>query len=149
MPLCALGACIEVRDQLRPESGLVLFVRHFLHPVGALAVGLFDKDDVGHSRGGSSTVPVLLARETRRRHRVEFPRWDHPSAVLGRIRPSRFGPGVLCHAVRAPGSNVTLAPRVHAGSFDWNNGSMRTAPVKYAAGPLLEGCDPLALMSMF
>ena len=41
---------------------MVLFVGHFLHPVGALAVELFDKDDVGHCRGECGTVPVLLAR---------------------------------------------------------------------------------------
>src|SRR5262249_53092245 len=50
---------------------------------------------------------------------------------------------------RAPGSNVTLAPTARAGSGAWNRGSMRTAPVKYSAGPLPEGCEPLLVMSMF
>jgi hypothetical protein len=54
----------------------------------------------------------------------------------------------VCHAVRAPGSNVTLAPTARAGAFGWNKGSMRTVPVKYSAGPLLEGCDPLRFISM-
>src|SRR3954462_548898 len=56
--------------------------------------------------------------------------------------------GCVCHAVLAPGSNVTLAPAARAGVFAWNNGSMRTAPVNQSAGPLLDGCEPLLLMSM-
>jgi hypothetical protein len=43
---------------------------------------------------------------------------------------------------------VTLAPTARAGSFAWNNGSMRTVPVKYSAEPLVEGCEPLRLMSI-
>src|ERR1043166_6924238 len=57
--------------------------------------------------------------------------------------------GCVCHAVRAPGSNVTLAPRTRAGSGASNNGLIRTVPVKYSAGPLFEGCDPLLLISIF
>src|SRR5712692_1575867 len=68
----------------------------------------------------------------------------HPDVTI-RVWPT----GWVCHAVRAPGSNVTLTPSARAGAFAWNSGSMRTAPVKYSAGPLLEGCEPLFLMSMF
>jgi hypothetical protein len=68
----------------------------------------------------------------------------HPAVTI-RVWPS----GWVCHAVRAPGSNVTLAPPARAGSFAWNKGSMRTVPVKYSVGPLLEGCEPLLLMSIF
>src|SRR5581483_3397959 len=53
--------------------------------------------------------------------------------------------GCVCHALRAPGSKVTLAPLNCAGPGDWNSGSMRTAPVKYPAGPLLAPCDPFRL----
>src|SRR5438094_7629376 len=56
--------------------------------------------------------------------------------------------GWVCHAVRAPGSNVTLAPRTRAGFGASNNGSIRTVPVKYSAGPLFDGCDPDLLISM-
>src|SRR5882724_4148581 len=65
----------------------------------------------------------------------------HPDVTIS-VCPS----GCLCHAVRAPGSNVTLTPSTRAGSGAWNSGSMRTAPVKYSAGPLPEGCEPLLLM---
>src|SRR5919199_1657175 len=70
-------------------------------------------------------------------------RWARPQpAVTIRVWPS----GWLCQAVRAPGSNVTLAPRVRAGSGASNRGSIRTLPVKYSAGPLPDGCEPLLVM---
>src|SRR5881397_3362872 len=56
--------------------------------------------------------------------------------------------GCVCHAVRAPGSNVTLAPATRAGSAARKRGSMRTVPVNQSAGPLAEGCEPLLWMSI-
>src|SRR5439155_21836571 len=67
-----------------------------------------------------------------------------PPAVTIRVWPS----GCVCQAVRAPGSNVTLAQRTRAGSGASNSGSMRTVPVNQSAGPLFEGCDPFLLISM-
>src|SRR4051794_2111552 len=55
-----------------------------------------------------------------------------------RVCPS----GCVCHAVRAPGSKVTLAPATRAGPGAWNNGSIRTVPVNQSAGPLPDACDP-------
>src|SRR5947199_4279862 len=56
--------------------------------------------------------------------------------------------GWVCHAVRAPGSKVTLAPATRAGSGACISGSTRTLPVKYSAGPLPDGREPLRLMSI-
>src|SRR5207253_10225874 len=56
--------------------------------------------------------------------------------------------GWVCQAVRARGSNVTLAPSTRAGSGAWNSGSMRTVPVNHSAGPMPEGCEPILLMSI-
>src|SRR5205807_8898936 len=56
--------------------------------------------------------------------------------------------GCVCQAVRAPGSNVTLAPATHAGSGAWNRGSIRTVPVNQSAGPLFDGCEPLLFISI-
>src|SRR5436190_1127798 len=56
--------------------------------------------------------------------------------------------GWVCHAVRAPGSNVTLALDVRAGVFASNKGSIRTVPVNQSAGPLLDGCEPFLLISI-
>jgi hypothetical protein len=55
---------------------------------------------------------------------------------------------MVCHAVRAPGSNVTEAPATRAGSVRSKSGSMRTAPVNQSAGPLFDGCEPTRLISM-
>ena len=51
-------------------------------------------------------------------------------------------------AIRAPGSNVTLTPPTRAGAGGLKSGSTRTVPLKYSAGPLPEGCDPLRLISI-
>src|SRR3954447_21402889 len=56
--------------------------------------------------------------------------------------------GCVCHALRAPGSNVTLAHDTRAGAGGEFNGSMRTVPVNHSAGPFIEGCDPARLSSM-
>src|SRR5215472_18048689 len=66
-------------------------------------------------------------------------------AVTINVWPS----GCVCHAVRAPGSKVTLAAATRAGAFGWTSGSMRTEPVNQSAGPLAEGCEPLLLISIF
>src|ERR1035437_7793068 len=64
--------------------------------------------------------------------------------VTIRVWPS----GWVCQAARAPGSNVTIAPVTRAGSVPLNGEFMRTMPVNQSAGPLLEGCEPLLLMSI-
>src|SRR5208283_2229252 len=66
-------------------------------------------------------------------------------AVTTRVCPS----GWVCQAVRAAGSKVTLAPKTRAGEGALKSGSTRTAPVKYSAGPLPEGCEPLRLISIW
>src|SRR5438876_9950807 len=69
----------------------------------------------------------------------------HPQpAVTIKCWPS----GCVCHAVRAPGSNVTLAPATRAGSCASISGSIRTVPVNQSAGPLPEGRDPFGLISI-
>src|SRR5208282_4388072 len=68
-----------------------------------------------------------------------------PPDVTIKVWPS----GWVCHAVRAPGSNVTIAPVTRAGSLPLNGESMRTVPVNQSAGPLLDGCEPLLLISIF
>src|SRR5579885_2242591 len=62
-----------------------------------------------------------------------------------RVWPS----GCVCHAVRAPGSKVTLAACTDAGSCACKSWSMRTAPVNQSEGPLAEGCEPARLISIW
>src|ERR1700681_1540863 len=56
--------------------------------------------------------------------------------------------GCVCQAVRAPGSNVTLAQAMRAGSGAGNRGSIRTVPVNQSAGPFFELCDPALFISI-
>src|SRR5215208_1898226 len=56
--------------------------------------------------------------------------------------------GCVCHAVRAPGSNVTALPAARAGAFAAKRGSIRTVPVNQSPGPFPEGCEPLLLISI-
>src|SRR5439155_8660042 len=56
--------------------------------------------------------------------------------------------GCVCQLLRAHGSNVTYAPLERDGSGAVNSGSTRTLPVKYSAGPLLEGREQFCLISM-
>src|SRR6185312_389176 len=55
-------------------------------------------------------------------------------AVTIRVCPS----GWVCHAERAPGSNVTLAHETRAGRGAVFKGSMRTLPVKNSAEPFTD-----------
>src|SRR3982751_2825450 len=71
--------------------------------------------------------------------------WVQPQpAVTINVWPS----GWVCQAVRAPGSNVTLAHETRAGGGDECSGSIRTVPVNHSTGPLVEGCDPARFSSM-
>src|SRR5207253_2126746 len=73
-------------------------------------------------------------------------RCAHPSPdVTINVWPN----GCVCQAVRAPGSNVTLAPRTRAGLGASNRGSIRTVPVNQSAGPLLEFCEPHLFIYIF
>jgi hypothetical protein len=75
-----------------------------------------------------------------------------PPSRCTRPRPavtiSVWPSGCVCQAVRAPGSNVTLAPATRAGSGALKSGSIRTVPVNQSDGPRPDGWDPLRLMSI-
>src|SRR5437764_9184170 len=72
-------------------------------------------------------------------------RCAHPQPELTiNVCPS----GCVCHAVREPGSKVTLAPCTKAGSGAWKSGSIRTVPVNQSAGPLTAACEPTLLISI-
>jgi hypothetical protein len=106
-----------------------------------------------HRRHARRAVPVLLAGlepHTTSPGRISSTgppqRCTHPAP---NVTISVWPRGCVCQAVRAPGSKVTLALRTRAGSGASNNGSMRTAPVKYSAGPLPEGREPLRSISIW
>src|SRR4051794_19890572 len=78
--------------------------------------------------------------------------WTGPSwtcvqptpSVTTRVCPS----GWECHAVRAPGSNVTTAPVTRDGSSRANWPRIVTRPVKNCAGPSTSFCLSLAMISV-
>src|SRR6267143_2286027 len=66
--------------------------------------------------------------------------WTRPApAVTIKTWPA----GCVCHAERAPGSNVTKPPEVREGSLAGKSGSTRTEPVKYWAEPFADDWEPL------
>ena len=120
-------------------------------PVYRLAIELLLDCEVGHRRRWRRPVPVLFA--WREPDDVTGPTLlDRPTPAWARPTPdvtiSVWPSGWVCHAVRAPGSNVTLAPAARAGTGASNSGSMRTVPVNQSAGPLADGCEPLRLISI-
>ena len=72
-------------------------------------------------------------------------RWTRPTPLVTMsVCPS----GWLCQAVRAPGSNVTRAPKTRPGAAARNRWSTRTEPVKFSAGPWREACASLRVTTM-
>src|SRR5918993_5915848 len=92
------------------------------------------------SPGGNQTTSPGRISSTAPAQRCARPR----PAVTISVWPS----GCVCHAVRAPGSNVAIAAAARAGTGASNSGSMRTVPVNHSAGPLADGCEPLRLISI-
>src|SRR3954469_10759308 len=92
------------------------------------------------SPGGNQTTSPGRSSSTGPPHRCARPQ----PAVTTNVWPS----GCVCHAVRAAGSNVTLAPATRAGSDRSNSGSIRTVPVNQSAGPLPEGREPHLFISI-
>src|SRR3954469_17696719 len=89
--------------------------------------------------GHQTTSPARISTTLSPSH------WVQPAPeVTIKVCPS----GCVCQAVRAPGSNVTLAQDMRDGSGALLSGSMRTLPVKYSDGPFCEGCDPARLRIM-
>src|SRR5438270_7838332 len=93
------------------------------------------------SPGGNQTTSPGRISSTGPPSRCAQP---HPAVTMS-VWPS----GWVCHAVRAPGSKVTVAPETSAGSGAWKSGSIRTLPVNHSAGPFADGCEPIRLISMF
>ena len=147
------GVCLPpLKVPVQGEQSLaVLFVAHVLQPIDDLAVELFLDGDMRHGRGRRGTVPMLLARREPN-HVAGMDFLDRAALPLDPAATGRDDQGlpkrmrVPCRP--APGSNVTLAPAARAGACAWNSGSMRTVPVNQSAGPLLEGCEPLLLISI-
>ena len=131
---------------------MVLFVADLFHPVHDLAVELFLNGDMRHGGGWRGAMPVLLAwREPDHVAGPDF--FDRASPALRPAATRRHDQGLTQRMGVPRGSGTGLEGDTGAGracrAFAWNNGSIRTVPVNQSAGPLLEGCEPLLLISIF
>ncbi len=96
----------------------VLLVADLLHPVDNFAVFRLGNGDMCHRRGRGCAVPVLFARsEPDHVARTDF--LDRTALALHPAAAGRDNQSLakgMGQAVRAPGSNVTLAPVTRAGA---------------------------------
>src|SRR5579875_532194 len=129
----------------------VLLIRNMLHPLDYLAVPSLLNRDMRQCRIRSRAMPVLFTR--RKPHNItrpdlfnRSPLTLHPAAASR--HDQHLSQRMRVHAVRAPGSKVTLAPETSAGSGASKSGSMRTLPVNHSAGPFLDACEPALLISI-
>ena len=145
---CALGI---YQQRVRNRSLAVLFVADLLHPFDDLTVERFLNGNMRHGRGRRRTMPMPHDR----REPDDITGTDLLDRTSLLLRPTATGDDDQGLTERmgmpgraSPGSNVTLAPDVRAGALGWNKGSMRTVPLNQSAGPLLDGCEPILLISM-
>ena len=98
----------------------ILFIADAFHPIGRFAIHLFLNSNMCQSRGRRGAMPMLLTRLNP--NHVAWPN------LLDGATPALYQTGTGYHdqslaqwmsvpRVRAPGSNVTLAPAARAGAF--------------------------------
>ena len=127
-----------------------MFVADFFQPVDDFSVEGFLNGDVGHGGGGRSAVPVFFAGgEPDDVAGSDF--LDGAAQALGAAAAGEDNQG-LTQRMRVPGGAGAGfkgdAPATRAGAAAWNRGSMRTVPVNQSPGPLLDGCEPMRLISI-
>jgi hypothetical protein len=118
-----------------------------------LGVALFERDrqSASHRRHAGDDARRQV-RRVRAHHKLKFKRllvtagcgrvqrWGSP---IEETRPGdRCPSGWVCHAERAHGSKVTRPALTRHGSIIGKSGSIRTVPVKFSAGPFVDGCEP-------
>jgi hypothetical protein len=94
-------------------SGPILLVADLFHPINSFAVKLLLDGDVRHGLGESRAMPVFLAQ---RKPNHVAGMYFLDGTVLALYSTATGCDDQVYHAVRAPGSNVTLAPTARAGS---------------------------------
>jgi hypothetical protein len=132
-------------------SGLVLLVADLFHPVNRFAVELLLNGDLRHGSGCCGAVAVLLTR-------LEPDHVTRPN-FLDRAAPALHQPAAGRHD-QGLAQRVGV-PRCPSAGLEPDTGAERAGrgicrkqrvnahgPVKYSAGPLPEGCEPLLLMSI-
>ena len=120
---------------------LVLLIADVFHPLNDFSIQSLLNGYMRHRRSRTCAMPMFLLR----------PKPDHITwpDFLDRTALALNPPKTRRDDQRLTEWNVTLAPRTRAGSGAWNSASIRTVPVKYSAGPLLELCEPDLFISIF
>jgi hypothetical protein len=88
----------------------IFLVGDMLQPIHDFTVEPFLDGDVGHGRRRGRAMPVLFTG----RKPDDITRMDVQNGPTFQLHPPRAR--CVCHAVRAPGSKVTLAPDTSAGA---------------------------------
>src|SRR6266705_2572675 len=129
----------------------VFVITHLFHPIHGVSVELLCNRDVRHGRSRRSAVPMLLT-------------WRAPHNVARSNLLDRTSPALHETATGCDDQNLTPRMRMPCCSsarFEGHTSSestfgigrleqrvMRTVPVKYSAGPFVEGCEPLLVISI-
>ena len=109
--VCAVGAGHDDAIRAATSAG-VLFVAHLFHPVDRFAVELFLNGDMGHRRGWSGAVPMLLTRRN--------PHYVTRSNYLDRTSPALCSATTSGHYQSLP-QRVGVPRRSSAGlERDWH-----------------------------
>ena len=134
------------------ESPAILFVADLFHPLHGFSVEYFLNGDVRHGRGRRGAVPMFFTGSDP--DHITRPNFlDRATPALRQTTAGRHYQGLAQRmgvpCCPSPGLERDAGANARARSFAWNRGSIRTTPVKYSAGPLLEGCEPIRLISIF
>src|SRR5215467_13873924 len=88
--------------------------------------------DMRHGGGRRCAMPMLLTRRDPDNIPARIYSFGPPCVCtqpMPEVTMSVWPNGWVCHAVRAPGSKVTIAPPMRAGALPLEGMSTRTAPV--------------------
>ena len=136
-----------VQLQAVRELGSILFAAHLLQPIDSFSAELFLNGNVRHRCGGGCAVPVLLS-------------WREPDHIAWTDLLDGTAPALRAAASGGDNERLTERMRMPGGAgagLEGNAGAAdacragrvkRTVPVKYSAGPLPEGTEPIRLISM-
>ncbi len=132
-------------------SSLVVFVTDLFHPVGCLAVEVFLNGHMRQIRGWRGTVPMFLPR-CEPDHITWSNVFDGTTPALDPTTASRHDQGLAQRMAVPCGPSAGLEGGTGTAHACWigglEQGSIRTVPVKYSAGPFPEGCEPLLYSSV-
>ena len=127
----------------------IVFVRNMLEPSDGRSIHGLRNGDMAHRGAVGRTMPMPLAGGkpnrvpgvTSERALPSLCTQPRPETTI-KICPA----GCVCHAVRPPGSKVTIPTATRLGASDAIRPSRRTVPEKLSAGATVDGMEPALLI---